>query len=236
VTEHAQLQWGTTVIPYSVRRSARRATVSIAVDPKDGVLVTAPHSATPARLEAVVRSRARWIVARVRAHQNVDGQGGREFVSGETFLYLGRQYRLRLLSGSGAAPVALRQGWLEAPGQGGPDGTRDALVSWYQERAGARLPGMVSKWANRLGVQVADVLVRSPAKRWGSCDGRGNLRFNWRIVQAPLALVEYVVAHEVVHVVHADHGTAFWSALGAVMPDYEARRDRLRAMGRLLEW
>ena len=71
---------------------------------------------------------------------------------------------------------------------------------------------------------------------WGSCDTKGVLRLNWRIVQAPKRLIEYVVAHEIVHVLHADHGRAFWAALGRVMPDYEARRDELRKLGPSLEW
>ena len=93
------------------------------------------------------------------------------------------------------------------------------------------LPERVDVWASKLGVTPRSVLVREPDKRWGSCDAKGNVRLNWRIVQAPMRLVDYVVAHELVHLVHADHGRAFWQELGRVMPDYEGRREMLRRVG-----
>jgi hypothetical protein len=79
------------------------------------------------------------------------------------------------------------------------------------------------------------VLVREQEKRWGSCS-RGVVRFNWRIIQAPMRLVDYVVAHEVVHLLHDAHGREFWAALGRLLPDYEARRARLHAEGPRLIW
>jgi predicted metal-dependent hydrolase len=110
------------------------------------------------------------------------------------------------------------------------------MLDWYRRRASDRLRPLAATWADRIGVQLGRVLVRDQAKRWGSCDRAGNLRLNWRIVQAPLRLIEYVVAHEIVHVLHADHGHSFWAALGCVMPDYERRRDELRKLGPTFEW
>ena len=80
------------------------------------------------------------------------------------------------------------------------------------------------------------MLIREQAKRWASCDAAGALRFNWRIIQAPRRLVEYVVAHELVHLVHADHTAAFWARLGQAMPDYEGRKEALRKLGPQLWW
>jgi len=75
------------------------------------------------------------------------------------------------------------------------------------------------------------VLIRNPEKRWGSCDKNGSLRFNWHIVMAPMSLLDYVVAHELCHLKSKDHSEAFWKAMRTLMPDYEARRDRLRREG-----
>ena len=90
-------------------------------------------------------------------------------------------------------------------------------------------------WAERAGVELGGVIVKDQAKRWGSCDDKGVLRFNWRVVQAPMRLVDYVVAHEVVHVIHRDHTKAFWARLGVIMPDYERREDDLRKLGGRLD-
>ena len=78
--------------------------------------------------------------------------------------------------------------------------------------------------------------MSEPRKRWGSASPRGTLRLNWRIVQAPISLVDYVVAHELVHLAHPNHTPAFWAALGRAMPDYETRKGRLRSMGPELAW
>jgi predicted metal-dependent hydrolase len=85
-------------------------------------------------------------------------------------------------------------------------------------------------------VDPTDVLVRDQRKRWASCDDSGVLRFNWRVIQAPMRLVDYVVAHELVHLRHREHTAAFWARLGVVMPDYEARKEALRRLGPRLQW
>ncbi|WP_434041651.1 MULTISPECIES: M48 metallopeptidase family protein [Sorangium] len=98
-----------------------------------------------------------------------------------------------------------------------------------------RLPAWAAPWALKLGVAFQRILVTDQAKRWGSCS-RGVLRLNWRIVQAPRTLVDYVLAHELAHLIHDDHGREFWGALGRVMPDYEARRAGLGELGPALLW
>jgi len=107
-------------------------------------------------------------------------------------------------------------------------------------------PGMGSQTPNvvaqvgvpvlRFGVPEPGVVIRDQQRRWGSCDRRGTLRVNWRIVQAPMRLVDYVVAHELAHLRHQDHSKAFWALLGRAMPDYEPRREALRRMGAKLGW
>ncbi len=242
IGERSQVTWGTTTIPYAIRRSARRATVSLAVDPVDGLLVTAPEATSVARLDSVVRRKARWVVERLRRRRDEPAPPGRrELVSGETFLYLGRQYRLRLLPGERVRPLALRGGWLELPvpeeiGEEHRSAyARAALVDWYRRLAAEHLPAWTAPWAKKLAVPVGGVLIADQGKRWGSCS-RGILRFNWRIIQAPRSVVDYVLAHEVVHLVQEHHGREFWSALGRVMPDYDVRKARLRDLGSRLEW
>ncbi|PKN30973.1 MAG: hypothetical protein CVU63_25515, partial [Deltaproteobacteria bacterium HGW-Deltaproteobacteria-20] len=104
------------------------------------------------------------------------------------------------------------------------------------KHAGERVPERASEWAGKVGVAVPQVLVRDQRKRWASCDKAGVLRVNWRIIQAPMRLVDYVVAPELVHLVHPNHTPEFWARLGRAMPDYEGRRERLRQVGRGYEW
>ena len=144
---------------------------------------------------------------------------------------------------AGADPgVKLVAGYLEATvPRGVADEARRALVrslleDWYRAHAAERLPERLAEWSAKLGVQPKALLIREPQKRWGSCDAAGNIRLNWRIIQAPRRLVDYVVAHELTHLAHDDHGRAFWALLGRVMPDYEERREALRKAGGGMVW
>lgn len=239
--ERSEIRWGRTDIPYLIRRSDRRATVGIAVEPSGAVVLTAPRSASVVRLDRLVREKAKWIVDHLRRVECLPSPRPRELVSGETFHYLGRQYRLRLLPGGDVRAIALRAGWLELPLPGDlprchwSSYARAALIDWYSARARQHLPSWAATWSTRAQCTFRDVLVTDQAKRWGSCS-RGVLRFNWRLLQAPRSLVDYVVAHEVTHLRHQDHGTKFWAALGRILPDYEERRERLRQLGRELVW
>lgn len=241
--ENRQIAFGTTTIPYAIRRTGRVKTVAVAVDPEDGVILTAPeHTAVP-RLDAIVRSKARWILTRLaRRSELPPAPGAREFVSGESFPYLGRQYRLKVAAADEAEDALLDHGRLVvrvAAGfdpQARPGRVRSLLVGWYRARAVIRLPPIVDEWARRLKVEPTAVRVVSQKLRWGSCDASGVLRLNWRVVGAPTRVIEYVVAHELNHLRYPDHTRAFWASLGRPMPDYDTRRVQLRRMGQLLTW
>lgn len=241
--ETSKVQFGRTLLSYQIKRSRRRATVSIAVAPKEGVVVTAPEKAPRQRLDELVHRKGAWIVQRLkRQGELAPALPEREFVSGETFKYLGRQYRLRVEAGAQGDHVRLHGAFLTlALGKANAQRpraarTRRALVGWYRARAKEYLPRRAVLWAPRLGLPVPKIMVSEPPKRWGSVAKNGAVRVNWRVLQAPVALVDYVVAHELVHLLHEDHGRAFWATLGRVMPDYEERKRRLRAMGPRLVW
>ena len=118
--ERSGIRWGTTQIPYLIRRSARRGTVSVAVEPSGQVVLTAPEATSVERLDRVVREKARWIVERVRQGGRLVRPAAREFVSGETVLFLGRSYRLRVLEAGRGAPARLDRGWLVVTVERGP--------------------------------------------------------------------------------------------------------------------
>jgi predicted metal-dependent hydrolase len=239
VIERSAVTWGSTEIPYRIRRSARRATVSLAIEPGAGLLVTAPSATPLTKLDAVVRSRANWVTKRLRTHEPT--RTAKEFVSGETFFYLGRQYRLDVRLGNDVAPLHLLDGRLTVVV---PDGVptehrsgyvRASLIDWYRRRARSFIPDEVRDLAAKVGVASVDVVIADQSRRWGSCSA-GVVRINWRVMQAPKRLVEYVLAHEAVHLIHDHHGPRFWAALGRLMPDYEVRRAKLRDLGERFIW
>jgi predicted metal-dependent hydrolase len=240
--ERSEVRFGTKTIEYSIKRSSRRGTVSIAIDPNEGVLVTAPSPAPVKRLDEIVHAKATWIVQRLKRQSDLAPCSEREFVSGETFLYLGRQYRLRLDRDRAPRPLRLDNGWLRVPlprhlgEEHRGSFVRAALIDWYNRHASKRLRERLVFWCAKFDLDAPEMLVVEPRKRWGSASTSGTVRLNWRIIQAPVSLVDYVVAHELTHLRHPNHTPDFWAALGRVMPDYDARKARLRAMGARLEW
>lgn len=237
-SEHSEVQFGRTLIEYGIRRSARRKTVAVTVFPTGDIVLTAPKTATVQRLDRLVHQKARWIGAQLRQiRPAAQSTPEKEFISGETFLYLGRQYRLRV--GAGPEGVTIEGGKLVvqiAKRHAGPENIRGLLIDWYRERAEDKLAKRVEVWAKRLDMPPPKVLVREQELRWGSCSATGVVRFNWRIVQASPRLIDYVVAHELVHLRHPNHTKAFWAALGSVLPDVDARRAALREFGGRVDW
>ncbi len=238
--ETSAIIWGGTRLTYAIRRSARRRkTVAVTVDAAGGVLLLAPEHFTTSRLDAVVRRKAAWIVQRLQGVQsNGAPPSPREFVSGESVLYLGRHYRLKVHPDE-SGEAKLRGGWLHVPAPAGAEQTahvRAALVSWLRRHAAERLPERVEMWRSKAGVAMPRVVISDQQKRWGSCDRSGTIRLNWRIIQAPMRLVDYVVVHELVHLRHPGHGRDYWQAVGRIMPDYERRREDLRQRGGGLAW
>ena len=243
IEEERQVRFGRTTIDYGIRRSPRRQTVAVAVDPVEGVMLTAPANAPVERLDAVVRDKAPWIVDRLRLVSQAELRAdAHEFVSGESFAYLGRHYRLKVKPLKTPGAAKLERGFLLVPVERGLTGAAQArsaeraLRAWYIDHARRKLPERVAYWANRVGVEVPQLVIKDQQKRWGSCDHAGTIRLNWKVIQAPMRLVDYVVAHELVHLVHTDHTKAFWARLGQAMPDYDRRKEDLRRLGPRLEW
>lgn len=240
MTERGRVRFGATSIDYEVRRSGRRRkTVQITVD-GGGVQVAAPTGTTVGELRAIVRKRAGWILS--HASDRMLKAAPKRFVSGETLPYLGRNVRMIVKDADVRKAEVRFDHWrfLVAVPKGlsadeRHESVRRAVVRWYRSRADERLREAVDRWRPRLG-RGADsrVLVRDQRQRWGSCAPDGTLRFNWRVMMVKPALVEYVVVHELAHLVHRNHSPDFWTLVSSVLPDAQRRRQDLREAGSTL--
>ncbi len=237
MTERGLIRYGNTAIEYEVVRSIRRKkTVELTVDGRAGLLVAAPNDLPMGRIEEIVRRRGAWVIR--KATSEMLAAHFRQFVSGESVPYLGRRVRMAVRDAEVRRPQIRFRHWsfdvLAPSGSGGEerrDMIRQAFVHWFKARAADRLTARVNRWAARLGQSPSAVLIRDQRQRWGSCSPDGTLRFNWRVVMAEPSIVDYVVVHELVHLAVKNHSAAFWTRLAAVIPDYSARRRRLREIG-----
>lgn len=212
-----------------VIRTSRRKSADIRVE--DGaVSVIVPLNTTTERIDQLLVAKRRWIKEKITLHRESAPISTKQYVSGEAFAYLGRNYRLKVERGN-FAPVRLLQGRLVVTvpqGKEQPQTVRNALVRWYKRQAEQKLTEKVERFAPAVGVEPAGVGIKTFRSRWGSCTAKGKLEFNWQIMMVPNRMVDYVVIHELCHLIRHDHSPEFWREVARVMSDYRECREWLR--------
>lgn len=215
---------------------SRRKSLTIEIKPDRSVLVRAPQFLTKKWIDHAVTDKAAWIrkhVAEMQTQQTPEKQ----YKDGESFFYRGVEYRLKF-SGYGCGKKA--EVWLEDAClcvRGAEPGSKEVpelLRSWYRERAAEMLCGRVAFYAPLLQVEPGTLRVKEQKSRWGSCSGKGNLNFNWKLIMAPPEVLDYVVVHELCHLIHMNHSREFWRQVERIMPDYDRYRRWLKEHGQQL--
>jgi predicted metal-dependent hydrolase len=176
-------------------------------------------------MERFVREKRFWIYTKLAEKDALAPAPKKQFVSGEGFPYLGRSYRL-LLVNEQDAPVTLERGRFKML-RSAADHGRDYMVRWYSERGQPWLEKRVAGFQRRVGVEPSNVTVQDLGYRWGACGRGGRLFFHWRTVLLPPSVIEYVVVHELVHLLEAHHTVAFWTRVERAMPDFASRKQWL---------
>lgn len=235
-----KIVFGNKTITYSIVRSRRRKkTITLSVEPGGNLIIRAPIKTKDSKLSHIVKSKAKWIIKKRSSLNHGAIISKKEFVSGESFSYLGRHIRLKILrDNSKKKPVVKLHGgrlqilFYRANRNGNySKEIRDAIAEWYRKLAVKRITERVVIYAGKLGLPKPEIIIRNQQKRWGSCNKKGELRFNWHIVMAPMSLVDYVVVHELCHIKYKDHSKVFWKYLGSIMPDYEKRKEKIKKDG-----
>jgi predicted metal-dependent hydrolase len=213
---------------FQVRRSSRRTSVQITVDRGGELLLSAPESCTTRVMEQFVREKRFWIYTKLAGKDALaPSTPKKQFVSGERFPYLGRGYRLLLVQEQDV-PVKLEQGRFKMLRSAAAQG-RDHMVRWYSERGQPWLEKRAESFHRRVGVEPAGVTVQDLGYRWGSCGKGSRLFFHWRTILLSPPVIEYVVVHELAHLVEPHHTAAFWRRVERALPDFAARKRQLAA-------
>ena len=215
---------------FEVRRSPRRTSVQITVDRDGELFLSAPETCSTRVMEKFVREKRFWIYTKLAEKDALAPPSPKkEFVSGEGFPYLGRSYRLLLVDRQDV-PVKLEEGRFKML-RSAADGGRDHMVRWYSERGQPWLVKRVESLQRRVRALPTGVTVQDLGYRWGSCGKGGRLFFHWRTVLLPPPVIEYVVVHELVHLIEPHHTPAFWMRLERAMPDFALRKRALAEKG-----
>lgn len=224
----------TGAISYQVIRT-RRSTADIVIERDGRVVVRAPESVCDAEIASIVEAKHYWIYRSLAEWRDLNATRVlREFRNGEGFLYLGRAYRLLLVSRQGQ-PLLLKDGRFmlhrELVEGGDADAAKAVFRDYYVERGLERIAKRVAYFAPKVGVTAASVDVRELGNQWASCSVRGRLAFHWKCMMAPLTVIDYIVVHELCHFHHRDHTIAFWNEVDKVLPEYRERKSWLRVSG-----
>jgi predicted metal-dependent hydrolase len=210
---------------------SRRKTLALIVKPDGSLLVRAPLRTSRAVIQQFVDKNRAWIEKQQAKALAAPPPAPRQYLAGETFLYLGMAHPLEIVEGQwerlrldGNFKLAASHRSQAAP----------VFESWYREQARQILPAHVEFFAHRYGFQYKGIRITSARTRWGSCSAAGSLSFSWRLILAPLVVVDYVVVHELAHTVFHNHSRQFWDRVETVMPEYREHRRWLKENGRQL--
>ena len=199
--------------------------------PEGRVRVATPLHLDDDAVRLAVITRLAWIRRKRKEFEGQDRQSRREFVTGESHYFEGRRYRLDVVATKGTTGIRLRgNSWIEMrvrPGAG-RDAREAALYRWYRARLRERIPEMIAKWEPKIGVTVADWRIRRMKTRWGTCNRQaGRIWLNTELAKKPVSCLEYVVVHEMIHLIERDHNDQFRRILDRVMPGWRTRLDDL---------
>jgi predicted metal-dependent hydrolase len=210
---------------------ARRRTIALIVERDGSLTVRAPKRAALRDIEQFIHEKTGWILRTREKLLAIPEAAGKEFIEGEKFLFLGTEYELKLVSPQHPALKFDDEFRLGSTSQG-----RAALLftRWYKEQALRVISERVQHYAALHGFQPKQVRISSAKTRWGSCTSTGSLNFTWRLVMAPLEVIDYVVIHELAHLRIHNHSAKFWKLVESIEPQFQARRKWLRLNGETL--
>lgn len=226
-----EITYGSILIQFQVIHMARK-TLEIAVHPDSAVVIKAPVETRFEDIQTQVTKRAGWIKRQIEYFRQFEPRTPpRQYLGGETHLYLGRQYRLKISSGE-RDEVKLMRGYfqIEVKGSVSPDKVKCLLDAWYAEKATDRFRESFERcWPSfeKLSIKRPRLQIRRMKKRWGSLSKNGTLTLNADLIRAPKGCIDYVVVHELCHLQCHDHSPAFYRLLDMMMPDWKKRKHKL---------
>lgn len=221
-----------------VKRS-ERSSLGITVERDGAVTINAPLRADLEAIKRFVFNKSLWVHQKLSYKKETNREKiRRDFVSGQGFLYLGKSYRLKLVKNRTGAfgqedhsiPLRFHNGYFELL-EREKESAKNLFIQWYKKQTEQQLRVRLPRYVNRIGVEVKDFRVSDLGNRWASCGRRGTLHFSWRIVMAPIQVFDYILVHEMAHLIERGHTKKYWSIVSRVIPDYEELKTWLQVHG-----
>ena len=219
-------------------RTDRRKTVSISLE--DGAIrVLAPKRLTERLIQEIINNKSNWIGKRLKDQAAAPKIQSKQFVDGEIFSYLGKHYTFER-GHDAESSVKLKSGRListldsTVSEKEAIEAHRSQVTNWYRDRAADVLSHKTTQHGNALKLTPSSIKIKNYKARWGSCSINGEISYNWKIMMAPPRIIDYVVIHELSHLIHHDHSEKFWRQVGKSFPEYRECRAWLKNFGQTL--
>lgn len=223
-------------IDFSLFKSKRK-TITIQIDKDANVIVRCPNFITIKKAKEFILKNKNWILNKQEEMRNVkETTPVHEYKDGEFFFYRGKLYELKNIYEDRKYPrVSLNGDFLEIKsGSGSKEVLKEGLRKWYIKQAREEIEKKVNYYIRYINKEYNSISIKEQKTRWGSCSSAGNLNFNFKLIMAPESVLDYVVVHELCHMVFMDHSREFWQLVEEIMPSYKARRKWLKDNGKYL--
>ena len=213
----------------------KRKTLVIQMEPMEKILVLSPIGLSEEYIIEKVLSKGKWILKKLAAFKEAGPLPlKKQLVSGELFLYLGKNYKLHVLLNRNIVrpKIELVQNniFIFSPLKD-QEILRAALQKWYKKEASKIISQRIEYFKKILMVKPSQIKIKEQQRRWGSCSSKGSIYFNWRIIMAPQQIIDYIIVHEMAHLIHRNHSPLFYKLIESVLPDYKARKKWLQDFG-----
>ncbi len=220
---------------YQIVRSPKRKKLTITVERDRSVVVHVPQETSEDEVHRIMEEKRQWILEKLRHPQKYEERRhppGKEVVNGESARYLGRDYRIEITE-TDSGDIEFTRHFLVPPAR--QSKRREVLRDWYIAQAKEKILPRATQHAHELGVTFASAHIVDNRYRWGSCTVGDSVNFNWRLIKAPMFVIDYVIVHELAHLIEANHTPHFWSIVRARTATMEKAKAWLKEHGQLLE-
>jgi len=221
-------------ITFNIKKSKRK-TLSIYIERDGTVTVIAPENSTDKEIEGVIKKKEYQIYKLLAEWELTNStKVEREFVNGQSFLYLGKNYRLEIVREEQKKPLILKNGYFLLRKKD-ESMAKQLFIGFYKEKGLPKIVERVERYQKRINVNPKQIRIMELQNRWASCSEKGNLNFHWKCTMAPLDVLNYIVVHELVHLIHKNHTKAFWNEIDTIIPEYQNHIEWLKINGAAMD-
>ena len=209
---------------------SNRKTVSIYIERDGTVSARVPEMLSDVEIKEILVAKEYQIFKNLAEWEQLNERAvDREYVSGQSFLYLGRNYRLKIVEGKLGEIEFKNNSFLI--GKEETIEAKELFVKFYKKKLSIKILPIIERYKPLLGVNPKKVKVMELQNRWASCTKLGSVNFHWKCAMAPIDVLHYIVVHELAHLIHNNHSKAFWNEVDKVLPEYEKQINWLKVNG-----